>query len=73
MAGRSALHFLQGTIDVTVVVLMVPCDIRDMAGEGIVGPLDAPGLLVDVAGEDHQVNPRIEGWGGETVELGVEV
>ena len=71
VAGRSILHFLQGAIDVAVVIFVVACDVRDLAGEGLIGPLDAPGLFVDVASEDYQVNPSVEGRRVETAELGV--
>ena len=73
VAGRGVLHFLQGTIKVPVVIFVVPCDVRDLAGERLVGPLDAPGLFVDVAGKNYQVNTRVEGRQVETVELGMEV
>lgn len=56
-----------------VVVLVVPCDVCDLAGEGVIGPLDAPGLLVDIPCENYQINPSIEGRRVEMVDLGVEV
>lgn len=53
VAGRGVLHLLQGATKVPVVIFVVPCDVRDLAGKGLVSPLDAPGLFVDVAGKDH--------------------
>ena len=73
VAGRSVLHLLQGTIEVPAVIFVVSCDVHDLAGERLIGPLDAPRLFVDVAGEDYQVNPRVEGRRVETAELGMEV
>lgn len=73
VAGRGVLHLLQGAIKVPVVIFVVPCDVHDQAGERLVGPLDAPDLFVDVAGEDYQVNSTIKGRRVETVELGMEI
>lgn len=73
VAGRGVLHLLQGAINVAVVVLVVPCDVHDLGGERLVGPLDAPGLFVDVAGEDHKVNVAIEGRRVEPSKFGMEV
>lgn len=73
VAGRGVLHLLQGAIKVPVVIFVVPCDVHDLAGERLVGPLDAPGFFVDVTSEDYQFNPRVEGRRVETVELGMEV
>jgi hypothetical protein len=73
MAGRGVLHFSQSPIDVAIVVLVVPYDVRDLAGKGLVRPMDASGLFVDVAREDYQINPSIKGRRVETAELGVEV
>lgn len=73
MAGRGVLHFSQRAINVAIVVLVVPSDVRDLAVKGFARPMDASGLFVDVAGEDYQVNPSIEGRRVETAELRVEV
>lgn len=73
VAGRGVLNLLQGAIKVPVVIFVIPCDVHDLAAERLVGPLDAPDLFVDVAGEDYQVNSTIKGRRVETVELGMEI
>lgn len=73
VARRGVLHLLQGAIKVPVVIFVIPCDVHDLAGERLVGPLNAPDLFVDVAGEDYQVNSTIKGRRVETVELGMEI
>lgn len=60
MAGRGVLHLPQSAIKVPIVKFVIPCDVGDLAVKGLVGPLNAPGLLVDVASEDNKVDRGIE-------------
>lgn len=73
VASCGVLHLLQGTIKVPAVIFVVPCDVDDLAGERLVGPLDAPGLLVDVACKHNHVDRRIERWQVAGTELEMEV
>lgn len=66
-------HFLKSSIDVAVIKFVIPADVNGRAGEGLIGPLDAPAFFVDVAGKDDQVDIVIEGRWVKAVKFVMQV
>jgi hypothetical protein len=58
MVAGSVPHFLKRAVNMAVVKLMVAADISHRAVKRLVGPFNPSALLVNVPGQNHQVDLR---------------